>query len=199
MAQQKAMQNNVAVFLTHQALSELTLPRKADTVICMMDGLNHIIDEQELLCALERISICMEPGGVFLFDVNTVYKHREILGDHSFVIETEDVLCVWQNEQLEEEIVRMDLDFFIRLREKNPAPRGDSTKDSQRSREEGVIQQQDLYERKSETFSERAYPAKTLEALLMKAGFEVQGTYDDMTFSPPHPRSERVFYVAGKV
>ena len=79
----------------------------------------------------------MDPGGRFFFDVNTPYKHREVLGNHTFVYDLEQVYCVWQNRFHPASCrVDLDLDFFER---------------------EGK-----LYRRSREHFSEWAYPQETL-------------------------------------
>lgn len=61
-----------------------------------LDSLNHITDPREVKKALSRVSLFLEPGGIFLFDVNTPYKHEKVLGDHSFVYDLGDLYCVWQ-------------------------------------------------------------------------------------------------------
>lgn len=109
---------------------------------------------------------------MFIFDVNTIYKHREILADNSFVYEYPDVFCVWQNSLDEEtDIVDIMLDFF----EEN---------------EDGT------YERTSEDFSERAYSLDELSKWLGDAGFDIENIYDGMTNEPVRKDSERAVIAA---
>ena len=100
----------------------------------------------------------MNAGGLFVFDVNTVYKHRHILAGNTFVYDTGDVYCVWQNSLKENNIVNIELNIFER---------------------EGGI-----YRRSSEVFCERAYETDELKAMLSKSGFEVVGVFSDMSTDP---------------
>ncbi|MDQ9777982.1 hypothetical protein RF400_05105, partial [Acinetobacter baumannii] len=89
----------------------------------------------------------MAPGALFVFDVNTPYKHRKILADNTFVYDTGDVYCVWQNSLDEKtDTVHISLDFFERSGS--------------------------LYRRSCEHFSERAYSLDHLSAMLEQAGLE---------------------------
>ena len=63
--------------------------------VYMLDSLNHIVSEKELEKALRKVSLFMNPGALFVFDVNTPYKHREVLANQTFVYDTEEVFCVW--------------------------------------------------------------------------------------------------------
>lgn len=107
---------------------------------------------------------------MFVFDVNTVYKHREVLADNVFVLENEKVYCVWQNSLEEDNIVSISLDFF--------------------EEENGV------YYRSSESFSERAYSDEQIRELLTQAGFEVKAVFGDLSFDKPKENEQRVIYVA---
>ena len=120
-----------------------------------------------------RVSEYMEKGGVFLFDVNTPYKHRQVLGNNTFVYETDDVFCVWQNTLCDGDVVEIDLDFF-------------------------EYQDNGTYIRNGESFCERAYTHEELAQMLKKAGFIIAGVYGDMTEETPGETEERVFYVAVK-
>ena len=146
-----------------------------DAAVCTLDGLCHLPDEESVFAALRKVSLFMNPGGVFLFDVNSVYKHRAVLGNNTFVYDTDDVYCVWQNTLLSDGVtVQMDLDFF-----------------------EPVSDEGD-YVRQSERFTERAYPKETLEAMLKKAGFTVLDVFDGYSGKPAHDTSERLLFAVRK-
>ena len=116
----------------------------------------------------------MEPGGYFIFDVNTVYKHQTVLGNNTFVYDTNQVFCVWQNHYLgaPEHLVDIELDFFER---------------------EGQV-----YYRSSEQFQERAYSTEQLAQMLTNAGLEMVAVYEEMTFSAPKDDSQRLVFVTRK-
>lgn len=172
-AQEKAMESNIDTLFLCQKMQELDLYGTIDTCICSLDSINHLTDINDVEKTFERVSLFMNQGGLFVFDVNTVYKHKEILADNTFVYDTDNVYCVWQNSLKENNVVDMDLTFFV--------PDGES------------------YFRYDESFSERAYTQEELTELLNKAGFELQAVYGDMGFNEPRENEQRVIYVAKKM
>lgn len=161
------------LFLCQKA-EELDLYGTVDGAICCMDSINHITDTESLRAALERVSLFLEKDSLFIFDVNTEYKHRCVLGNNTFVIDEENVFCVWQNSFNEESLTTaISLDFFVE--------------------EDGV------YDRFSEDFCERAYPNHELEAMLKACGLEVLAVYADMSEQPIYDTCERAFFVAKKL
>ena len=150
----------------------LELYGTVDGTVCLLDSVNHITDEDELKTAFKNIALYLERDRLFIFDVNSVYKHREVLADNAFSFETEEVFCVWQNSLSEDGVtVDIDLDFFV--------PEADGR-----------------YTRKSESFSERAYSDDELKCMLESAGFEVLDILSDMSFSAASDRDERKYFIA---
>lgn len=174
-AQNKAYSAGQNILFLCQDMTALDLYGTVDAAVCTLDGLCHLPDEESVQAALQKVSLFMNPGGVFLFDVNSVYKHRAVLGNNTFVYDTDDVYCVWQNTLLPDGVtVQMDLDFF-----------------------EPVSDEGD-YVRQSERFTERAYPRETLEAMLKKAGFTVLDVFDGYSGKPAHDTSERLLFAVRK-
>ncbi len=157
-----------------QRAEELDLYGTVDGAVCLMDSVNHITDEDVLQKAFEKISLFLEPQRLFIFDVNTLYKHREILGNNTFVLDQEDIYCVWQNEFDEKRLETLiTLDFFAREGEN--------------------------YYRSGEEFCERAYTNSQLKKMLTAAGFKIEGIFDDLTQNSPQETTQRVFYVCRKL
>ena len=174
-AQNKAYSAGQNILFLCQDMTKLDLYGTVDAAVCTLDGLCHLPDEESLSAALRKVSLFMNPGGVFLFDVNSVYKHRAVLGNNTFVYDTDEVYCVWQNTLLSDGVtVQMDLDFFEPV-----SDAGD-------------------YVRQSERFTERAYPRETLEAMLKKAGFTVLDVFDGYSEKPAHNTSERLLFAVRK-
>lgn len=174
-AQNKAYSAGQNILFLCQDMTKLDLYGTVDAAVCTLDGLCHLPDEESVFAALQKVSLFMNPGGVFLFDVNSVYKHRAVLGNNTFVYDTDDVYCVWQNTLLSDGVtVQMDLDFFEPV-----SDAGD-------------------YVRQSERFTERAYPRETLEAMLKKAGFTVLDVFDGYSEKPAHDTSERLLFAVRK-
>lgn len=173
-AREKSAEQGVDVLYLCQDAAELDLYGTIDGAICCLDSLNHIIDYKKFCGAIARVSLFLEKDRLFIFDLNTEYKHREVLGNNTFVIETDDVYCVWQNEFSENQnTVEINLDFFV--------PDGDA------------------YYRTSESFCERAYTKEEIENALEKAGLKIEAVYEDMTENAPDISAERVVYITRKV
>lgn len=173
-ARENSAEQGLDVLYLCQAAEELDLYGTVDGAVCCLDSLNHITDYKKLCKAFQKISLFLEPDCLFIFDVNTEYKHREILGDNVFVIDREEVYCVWANEFNEKNnTVRVMLDFFVKENE--------------------------LYSRFSEEFSEKAYTERELCDALENAGLEIVEIFDDMTEKPLNDNSQRAIYVTKKV
>lgn len=157
-----------------QRMQDLDLYGTVDTVFCTLDSLNHLPGREELQKAFAKVSFFMDPGGWFLFDMNTPYKHETVLGNHTFVYDTESVYCVWQNRYFPAGCrVDITLDFFQR--------NGKS------------------YTRSGERFSEWAYPREEILRLLENAGFGEIRAFHELTFDPPRPDSQRLVFAAKKL
>ena len=73
-ARQKAAESGLDLLFLCQKMQKLDLYGTVDTVICALDSINHLTLEKDVQTAFDRVSLFMNPGGWFLFDVNTVYK-----------------------------------------------------------------------------------------------------------------------------
>ena len=145
-----------------------------DITICMLDSINHLNSLEDVNRVFSKVSLFSEPDGLFIFDVNTKYKHEKVLANNVFIYETDDVYCVWENSYREEtDEVNINLDFF----ERNG----------------------NMYKRYSESLSERAYDIADLDKALIDNKFEILAHYDGFSLNPPYNQSERIVFVARKV
>lgn len=173
-AREKSAEQGLDILYLCQKAEELDLYGTVDGAVCCLDSLNHITDYKNFCKAIEKVSLFLEEGSLFIFDLNTEYKHKEILGNNVFVIETEDVYCVWANKFCEKDSsVDISLDFFV--------------------------ENDGLYERFSEDFSERAYTLKEVKTACENAGLEILKIFDDMTENVMTDKSERAVFVTRKV
>lgn len=157
-----------------QAAEELDLYGTVDGAICCMDSINHITDKAVLGEAFKKVSLFLEPQKLFIFDVNTVYKHRNILGNNTYVLDEDGIYCVWQNElNSDRNETLITLDFF--------------------TEEDGC------YYRSGEEFFERGYTFDELEELLTAAGLKTEAIYSDMTQKPPEETCQRAIFVCRKL
>lgn len=147
---------------------------KADAVISTLDSINHLPDKAAVERCFRAAAGSLESGGAFVFDVNTVYKHREVLGGNTFVYDVDGVYCVWTNTfDPADNGVDIELDLFFEQ------PGG-------------------LYRRGSERFREIAFTGRELREMLRRAGFSSAHILEYPTFNKPNARSEKLLIAASR-
>lgn len=172
MAQQKAEGLENPPRFVRQSLQQLTLPRGVDLAVCALDSLDYITDPQDCAEAIRRVYRALNPGGIFIFDVNTPEKLRAMDGQ-VFLDEDDDVYCVWRGEFDEQtNICSYGMDLFQR--------------------------QGRLWRRSFEEHREYAYSAEQLTGFLKAAGFTGIRVYGDRRMEPPRPGEQRIYLKARK-
>ena len=155
-----------------QALQELKLPRAVDLATCALDSLDYITDPEDCAEAIRRVYKVLNPGGIFIFDVNTPEKLRAMDGQ-VFLDEDDDVYCIWRGEfDKETNICSYGMDLFQR--------RGN------------------LWERSFEEHREYAYSQEQLTGYLKAAGFTHIEVYADRKFTAPEAGEQRIYFKARK-
>lgn len=155
-----------------QDMRKLDLYGSMDITICALDSINHLNSLADVKKVFKNVALFSEPQGLFIFDINTLYKHRNILANNTFTYETDNVFCVWENTLVEDtDEVKMNLEFF-------------------------ELEENGLYSRTSDSFSEKAYSEESIEELLRECGFELLAKFGDDSFSPPACNSQRIVYAA---
>jgi len=172
----KKYDSQLPIQYLQQDMRHLDLYGTISVTVCALDSINHLQSAADVRTVFSRVSLFSNPDALFLFDVNTEYKHRRILGEQCFVYELPDAVCVWQNQLTDsapEYPVEIRLDFFEHL-------------------------QDDKYRRTTEQFTERIYPPELIVKLLEETGFVLRETLDGDTFQSPAPETQRLLYVAQK-
>ncbi|MBQ8780512.1 MAG: class I SAM-dependent methyltransferase [Oscillospiraceae bacterium] len=158
-----------------QDMTRLDMFGTIDVTVCALDSLNHLPDIEAVRKTIGRVSLFCEPQGLFLFDVNTPYKHKNVLGNNTFVYDMEEVYCVWQNTYSEKDNrVDISLDMFEK-------------------------QENGSYVRYEESFSEIAPEISVIDEILKESGMEIAAKYDYDTLEPVREDSEKIVYAARKV
>lgn len=160
------------VLLLNQDMTEFELFGTVDAIVCLLDSVNYVESKEKLLKMFKLVENYLEFGGVFVFDINSAYKLRNILAENTFVRETEHVLSVWENEQ-DENCVHFYLNFFV-------------------ENEDGT------YNRFSEEHTEYIREADEIKNLLEQAGLINITCYAENSFTYPDEKTERIFFVANK-
>lgn len=173
-AMNKKNQNNLDVMFICQNAQELDLYGTVDGAVCCLDSLNHIVDYNDFKKVIKNVALFLEKERLFIFDVNTNYKHKEVLANNTFVKEVGSVYCVWQNTYCEKQSkTEIALDIFE--------------------------QQDDKYLRFTENFCERAYSPEQIDRALQEAGLKIEAIFAENTTIAPKPNTERVVYVTRRV
>ena len=72
-------------------------------VVSVCDCVNYITDEKELEQVFRLVNNYLDPEGIFIFDFNTEYKYKEILGEQTIAEDREDCSFIWDNYYYEDE------------------------------------------------------------------------------------------------
>ena len=155
-----------------QRLQNLTLSRGVDLAVCALDSLDYITVPADCAEAIRRVYRALNPGGIFIFDVNTPEKLRAMDGQ-VFLDEDDDVYCVWRGEFDEQtNICTYGMDLFQR--------------------------QGRCWHRSFEEHREYAYSAQQLAEYLKAAGFSNIRVYADRRMEPPRAGEQRIYFKARK-
>ena len=171
-ASSKAAEMENAPLFVCQNLTQLKLPRGVDLAVCALDSLDYIIDPADCKKAISRIYKALNPGGCFIFDVNTPEKLRAMDGQ-VFLDEDDDVYCIWRGEfDMETNICTYGMDIFHR--------RGE------------------LWERSGEVHQEYAYSQEQLMQYLKAADFTDIAVFGDGRMESPAAGEQRIYFKARK-
>lgn len=171
-AMEKREKSGSEILYLLQDMRELSLYSTVGTVVSVCDCVNYVLEKDELLRVFQLVNNYLYPGGLFLFDFNTDYKYREIIGDAVIAENREDCSFIWENYYDEENrINEYDLTMFLRR--------------------EG-----ELFERVTETHLQRGYDPEEMRELLESAGLEVLMMRDADEDGEVTEQSQRVYVVA---
>ena len=167
-----SMENPQQILYLCQDMRELELYGTVAAVVSVCDSMNYLLEEDDLLEVFQRVNEDLEPGGVFLFDLNTIYKYETLLGETTICENRPEGSFIWENYyDAEEQINEYDLTLFIQEKE-------------------------NLYRKFEETHYQRGYSMEKIRTLLEEAGMEFVTAYDACTKNPPRENSERIYIVA---
>lgn len=174
-ANTKKEESNEEIFYLLQDMRELELYSTVGTIFSVCDSLNYLLEEADLKETFLRVNNYLYPGGIFVFDFNTVYKYSQVIGDTTIAENREDCSFIWDNYyHSEEEINEYDLTLFVK-------------------NEDG------LYRKFSETHYQRGYTMETMKEIIEEAGMEWIMAIDGETGENITPVTERIFAVAKEV
>ena len=170
-AMEKRIESGHDILYLEQDMQEFELYGTVRAIISVCDSINYLTEEEDLSQVFRLANNYLDPHGLFIFDVNTEYKYREVIGDQTIAENRDDGSFIWENS--------FDPDTGINIYELTLfLPREDG-----------------LYEKEEEVHSQRAYSPETIRRLGEDAGMEFAAVYDAYTLEKPRPDSERLTFL----
>lgn len=170
-AKDKAKQAQLDILYLCQDMMAFELYGTVGCIISICDSLNYITTEEGLLEVFKLANNYLEPDGLFIFDLNTDYKFKEVMSDQTFAQTFENCAYIWDNYYYEDENIN---EYILTL----------------------FIEKNGVYERSEETHHEKAYSIDVIKRLILASGLKLEAIYHDNTFDVPKKTSERLYFVA---
>ena len=168
--QEEEERNDILYLL--QDMRELELFGNIRAIVSVCDSMNYILKPEDLKKVFELVKEYLAEDGVFIFDLNTVHKYRDLMGECTISENREESSFIWENYFYEDEMVNeYDLTLFIR-------------------------EESDLYRKYEELHYQKAYELEQVKELLLQAGMEFVAAYDAFTHDPVTAESERMYIIA---
>jgi len=172
-AKQKAVEADADILFLNQDMIAFELYGTVDAVTCLMDSINYVTRKKDLKQLFKHVNNYLNPGGIFIFDINSRYKYENILSSNVFYETDPEITYIWQNHYSKsKKLCRFDLTFFVL--------------------------QGELYKRFEEIHYERCYETDELTDLLESADLEVCAVHGAFQFKKPSRKCDRLFFVCKK-
>ena len=189
LAMEKRIASGHDILYLLQDMREFELYGTVRAVVSVCDSVNYITEPEELAGVFRLVNNYLDPGGIFLFDFNTEYKYREVMGDCTIAEDRGPCSFIWDNCYYEEKrINEYDLTLFIR---EGTTPGRNEGAEEDDTEENGA-----LYRKYTETHFQRGYTLEEIRELLSSAGLIFQAAYDMDTREAAGEKSERVCVIA---
>lgn len=171
-AMDKRAESGKDILYLLQDMREFELYGTVKAVLSICDCINYILEYKDLVEVFRLVNNYLDPGGVFIFDLNTVYKYESVMGDTTIAEDREECSFIWDNFYDEDtKINEYDLSLFIR-------------------------EEEDLYRKYMETHYQRAYTIDEIKKALKEAGLDFIQAFDAFTREPVKDTSERIYLIA---
>ena len=174
-AKVKADQSGVVIPFYQQNMVELDMGEQFDSIVIFCDSLNYLHTESDVQSTFQQVYEQLKPGGLFMFDVHSVFKIEHVFAGQTFADVQDEVSYIWNSFEGEEPFsVEHELTFFVKEEES------------------------DQYDRFDEDHYQRTYDIETYKGWLADAGFTVKEVLADLEDQTPAEDSERILFVAIK-
>jgi len=174
-ARAKADNHGLKIPLFEQDMAELEGFGLFDVIGIFCDSLNYLQSEEQVVQTFSKVSQHLKPGGLFIFDVHSIYKVNGVFINHTFTVNDETIAYIWNCFPGEySNSVEHDLSFFV------------------------LDENTGQYDRFDEFHQQRTFPVEQYSAWLEATGFEILEVNADFEEAPPHSQSESIFFTVRK-
>lgn len=171
-AMERQMESQQSILYLLQDMREFELYGTVRAVVSICDSMNYLLEEEELVEVCSLVNNYLDPGGVFIFDLNTRFKYETLLGDTVIAENQEEGSFIWENfYDRESQINEYDLTLFIQ-------------------------EENGLFRKHEETHYQRSYDLEQVKRALQAGGLKLEAVYDAFTHQPPNEASERIYIIA---
>jgi len=155
-----------------QDMREFELYGTVRAVLSICDCMNYILEYEDIVEVFRLVNNYLDPGGIFIFDLNTIYKYETLMGESTIAEDREECSFIWDNYyDKESKINEYDLSLFIK-------------------------QEEDLYRKYTENHYQRAYSLEEVKRAINEAGMDFVAAFDAFTQNPVKDTSERIYIIA---
>lgn len=161
------------ILYLNQDMREFELYGTVDVIYSSLDCINYITDKRDLKKIFKLCNNYLNPDGLFIFDINTEYKYKNVLDNKTYIYDNEEAYLIWQSEYDKK---RKMCTFFLDM----------------------FYKEKDSYIRSYEEQEQRAYEVDELIKTAELSGFRILAIYDNLSFKKYNKKSEKVFFVLRK-
>lgn len=170
-AKAKADEFELPIEFFQQDMTDMDNLGEFDIIGIFCDSLNYLKDEQAVKQTFQGVHRLLKSGGLFVFDVHSVYKMDQIFADATFTWDDEEITYIWNAFAGEEShSVEHELTFFV------------------------LDQNTGQFDRVDELHFQRTFPVNDYTELLQQIGFQHIEITADFSMEPPEPTAERIFF-----
>lgn len=158
-----------------QSMQDFELYGTVDACVCCLDSLNYLTNLADLKKCFSLVHNYLIPDGVFVFDINTPYRFKNVYGQNAYILESEGALCAWQNDFNEKSGICR---FYLSVFEEN---------------EDGT------YSRFDEVQREKCYSMTQILNALKACGFEVLEIHGSLEGAPATENDEKWYFTVRNI
>ncbi|BEP29645.1 class I SAM-dependent methyltransferase [Helicovermis profundi] len=179
-AQEKSYENHHMINFINQDMRDINYRKKVDAILSICDGINYITSSDDLKSVINGAHRILNENGLFIFDISSEFKLKNILSNNTFAEVFDDASYIWENFFDEEtNILEFDLTIFLKSDDK-------------------INDEDFLYEKYTENHIQKAHSIKEIKTVLNDK-FEILDIVDGDTGYKLMNDSQRILFVCKKI